>query len=103
MGEERGRVGHGHPGGGGCASYVLADADVGATIKIRASFTDDAGNREELTSAATARVEPPPLTAEFSGMPAEHDGSRLFSFELVFSDNSRGVSRTPRSGTARSR
>ena len=82
---------------------MLADADVGATIKIRASFTDDAGNREELTSAATARVEPPPLTAEFSGMPAEHDGSRLFSFELVFSDNSRGGSRTPRSGTARSR
>ena len=31
------------------ASYVLADADVGARIKVRASFTDDAGNREELT------------------------------------------------------
>ena len=69
------------------SSYALADADVGATIKVRASFTDDAGNDEELTSAATAAVEPRPLTAEFDGMPAEHDGVRLFSFELVFSEN----------------
>ena len=29
----------------------------------------------------------PPLTASFSGMPAEHDGRKLFSFELVFSEN----------------
>ena len=68
------------------ASYVLADADVGAAIKVRASFTDDAGHDEELTSAPTATVEPRPLTAEFQGMPAEHDGRR-FSFELVFSEN----------------
>ena len=44
------------------ASYVLGDADVGAEIKVRASFTDDAGNGEELASAATARVEPRPRT-----------------------------------------
>ena len=69
------------------SSYTLADADVGAAIKVRASFTDDAGNGEELTSAATAAVEPRPLTAEFEGMPAEHDGAHLFSFELVFSEN----------------
>ena len=69
------------------ATYALGDANVGATIKVRASFTDDAGNDEELTSAATAAVEPRPLTAEFDGMPAEHDGVRLFSFELVFSEN----------------
>ena len=69
------------------SSYVLADADVGATIKVRASFTDDAGNGEALTSAATAAVQPRPLTAEFDGMPAEHDGVHLFSFELVFSEN----------------
>ncbi len=68
-------------------SYTLADSDVGATIKVRASFTDDAGNGEALTSAATARVEPRPLTAAFEGMPAEHDGRRLFWFELVFSEN----------------
>ena len=66
--------------------YTLADSDVGSTIKVRASFTDDAGNSEELTSEPTAAVKPRPLTAEFQGMPAEHDGRRLFSFELVFSE-----------------
>ena len=69
------------------ASYLLADADVGAAIKVRASFTEDAGNDEELTSAPTAGVEARPLTAESQGMPAEHDGRRPFSFELVFSEN----------------
>ena len=69
------------------ASYTLADSDEGKAVKVRVTFTDDAGNSEELTSAATERVEPRPLTAEFEGMPAEHDGRRLFSFELVFSDN----------------
>ena len=69
------------------ASYTLGDGDVGAAIKVRASFTDDAGHDEEPTSAPTATVEPRLLTAEFEGTPAEHDGSRLFSFELVFSDN----------------
>ena len=29
----------------------------------------------------------PPLTASFEGMPAEHDGRRLFRFVLAFSDN----------------
>ena len=64
-------------GGATGSSYTLADADVGATIKVRASFTDDAGIGEELTSAATAAVQPRPLTAEFQGMPAEHDGVHL--------------------------
>ncbi len=69
------------------ASYTLADSDVGAAIRVRVTFTDDAGNEETVTSAPTGRVEARPLTAEFQGMPAEHDGSRLFSFELVFSEN----------------
>ncbi|MCY4634392.1 MAG: hypothetical protein OXG04_07800 [Acidobacteria bacterium] len=69
------------------ASYTLADSDAGKAVKVRVTFTDDAGNSEELTSAPTERVEPRRLTAEFEGMPAEHDGRRLFSFELVFSDN----------------
>ena len=38
-----------------CPSYALTDSDVGATIKVRASFTDDAGNDEELTSVAPRR------------------------------------------------
>ena len=58
-------------------SYTLADADAGKAIKVRVSFSDDAGNDETLTSAATAAVaaeesqEPPPapqnLTAVVNG------------------------------------
>ena len=38
-------------------SYTLVEADEGRTIKVRVSFTDDHGNAETLTSAATAAVE----------------------------------------------
>ena len=69
------------------ASYTLADADVGKRVSVRVSFTDDAGYRETLTSAPTAAVLPRPLTASFHGMPAEHNGRKLFSFELRFSDD----------------
>ena len=34
----------------------LVDADAGKTIKVRVSFTDDAGNEETLTSTATNTV-----------------------------------------------
>ena len=38
------------------STYTLVAADQGKTIKVRVSFTDDAGNEETLTSAATAEV-----------------------------------------------
>ena len=38
------------------STYTLADSDEGKTIKVKVSFTDDAGNGESLTSAATATV-----------------------------------------------
>ena len=38
------------------STYTVAAADEGKTIKVRVSFTDDAGNNETLTSAATAAV-----------------------------------------------
>ena len=38
------------------SSYTAASADEGNTIKVRVSFTDDAGNDETLTSSATAAV-----------------------------------------------
>ena len=38
------------------ATYTLLPADLGKTLKVRASFTDDAGFAESLTSAATAEV-----------------------------------------------
>ena len=68
--------------GATASSYTLAAADAGAAMKVRVSFTDDAGNSESLTSAATA---------EFHGMPAEHDGSRRFEFEVRFSEEVPGL------------
>ena len=38
------------------SAYTLVDADLGKTIKVKVSFTDDAGFSETLTSAATAAV-----------------------------------------------
>ena len=40
------------------STYVLDTNDEGKTIKVRVSFTDDAGNEETLTSAPTAQVVP---------------------------------------------
>ena len=44
-------------------TYALVDADEGKTIKVKASFTDDAGNDESLTSTATATVVARPNSA----------------------------------------
>ena len=70
------------------SSYTAVDADEGKRLKVRVSFTDDAGNAESLTSAATDAVaaRPEPLTASFEGMPAEHVGQGSFSFQVAFSD-----------------
>ncbi len=38
------------------SAYTLADADEGKAIAVQVSFTDDAGNDESLTSAATDAV-----------------------------------------------
>ena len=42
--------------GATATAYTLADADAGSAIKVRVTFTDDAGNDESLTSAATELV-----------------------------------------------
>ena len=42
------------------STYTLVNADEGRTIKVRVSFTDDAGNDETLTSGATATVDAAP-------------------------------------------
>ena len=44
------------------STYTLVAADEGKTIKVRVSFTDDAGNVETLTSSATAAVDAAPNT-----------------------------------------
>ena len=38
------------------STYTLTDSDEGKAIKVRVSFTDDRGNQETLTSAATPAV-----------------------------------------------
>ncbi|WP_419857168.1 SwmB domain-containing protein [Candidatus Palauibacter irciniicola] len=70
------------------SSYTLADSDEGMRVRVRVTFTDDAGHEETLVSAATDPVAPPPLTAAFHGVPASHGGRGAeFSFELRFSEN----------------
>ena len=62
------------------STHTLADADGGQTIKVRVSFTDDAGNDERLTSVATNEVaaadptEPPGRPSNLTGA-ANPDGT----------------------------
>ena len=76
-------------GGATGSTYILASDDVGKTIKVRVSFTDDRGHQEQLTSTATDAVEArplPPLTASLDNTPSSHDGESAFTFELRFSE-----------------
>ena len=61
-------------------TYTLAEADEGKAIKVEITFTDDAGNDESLTSAATAAVaaalEPPDRPNRLNGT-ATHDSVTL--------------------------
>ena len=71
------------------STYTLASNDVGRTIKVRVSFTDDRGHGEELTSEPTdavACLPSLPLTASLGDVPTSHDGENTFTFELRFSE-----------------
>ena len=50
------------------STYALTDDDLGKTVKVRVSFTDDDGYLETLTSSATSAVVQPPSQAA-SGQP----------------------------------
>ena len=54
------------------SSYTTVAADEGKAIKVRVSFTDDAGNDEQLTSAGTGAVAaaPPPPNTPATGLPS---------------------------------
>ncbi len=88
------------------STYTLADTDEGKAIKVQVSFTDDAGNDETLTSAATDAVDAQPnslatgaptisgtaqvgktLTANTSGI-ADADGltNVAFSYQWLSDD-----------------
>ena len=64
--------------GATATTYTLVDADGGAAIKVRVSFTDDAGNQEELTSAATAMVESGQPAGSAPDAPRKPDGTAVF-------------------------
>ena len=87
-------------------TYTLDANDVGKTIKVRVTFTDDRDNAETLTSVATATVAVPPntpatglptingtaqvdetLTADTSGI-ADEDGltNMSYSYQWIRSD-----------------
>ena len=70
------------------STYTLTDGQVGKTIMVRVSFTDEAGHAESLVSQATSAVAaaPSPLTASAHGVPGSHDGQTAFTFELRFSE-----------------
>ena len=57
------------------ATYILVADDVGKTVKVEVSFTDDAGNDETLTSGATDAVAAPEPPAKPTGLSAvvSHD------------------------------
>ena len=55
------------------SSYTVTDGDVGKAIKVRVSFTDNAGNAENLTSAATTAVTLPALRLQAAAV----DGTTL--------------------------
>ena len=71
------------------STYTAVEADEGDRLKVRVSFTDDAGNQESLTSAVTDAVaaRSAPLTASFEGMPAGHRGEGGFHFRIAFSED----------------
>ena len=74
--------------GATASTYELVEADEGRTLRVRVSFTDDAGFAETLVSAPTGPVAARPLTAAFEDVPAEHGGRHAaFEFTLVFSEN----------------
>ena len=64
------------------ATHTLANTEEGKAIKVQVSFTDDAGNNEALTSAATGAVsaaeptEPPARPTGLSAT-ASHDSVTL--------------------------
>ena len=59
------------------STYTLTDSDEGKTVKVRVSFTDEAGNDETLTSAATDAVAAPEPPAKPTGLSATPSHDRV--------------------------
>ena len=68
------------------STYTLVSADVGKTIKVKVSFTDDAGNQESVTSAATAAVATVPGQPEHLNVSPHGAGALDLDWEAPGSD-----------------
>ena len=80
------------------SSYTLQDADAGKAVRVKVSFSDDAGNQETLTSAATEAVEaaaaeesqePPPAPTNLTAT-VNADGSVTLNWEAPDDDSVTG-------------
>ena len=77
------------------ATYTLASAYVGKTIKVKVTFTDDADNEETLTSPATAEVaagvptDPPAKPRNLTGT-ANADGTVTLRWDAPDDDSVTG-------------
>ena len=69
-------------------AYTVHNDDVGRGLRVRVSFTDDAGYEESVESEAVSVPQPAPLTGSFKDgtAPANHDGTTAFTLELHFSE-----------------
>ena len=73
------------------ASYTVVAEDVGATLKVRAGFTDDDGTGETVESAETATVTPYTITAASPTVTEGDDGAPLLRFVLSRSETGQRV------------
>ena len=71
--------------------YTVTDDDEGKQLSVTVSFTDDDGYDESRTSADVYVQPPAPLYGGFDSntVPASHDGSTAFTFEIRFSEKPR--------------
>ena len=84
------------------STYILVDADLGKTLKVKVTFADDLGHTETLTSAATATVTavataPTVSTVDVTSMPASGDTygtGEMIQFTVTF-DQDVTVTGTP--------
>ena len=84
------------------STYILVDADLGTTLKVKVTFADDLGHTETLTSAATATVTavataPTVSTVDVTSMPASGDTygtGEMIQFTVTF-DQDVTVTGTP--------
>ena len=94
--------------GGARMVYRIQQKDLNRELKVRVTFTDDAGN-EEILDSRPAMILPRPMTAEILDPPSHHDGSNGLRMRISFSydiqtstDNFRNHSLSVTGGTVAS-